>query len=145
MLVVDRTGVPLGMQLASAQRAEVTLALSTLNTIHVPRPKGRAKCHLDALTADKAYDSGDFRRALRHRSTDPRIPTRSRPRTWKRKPGRPPTATWPQYRERWVVERTFAWLGHFRRILIRWEHKLPNFQAFVLFALTLLVLRRILK
>ncbi|MCL0099223.1 hypothetical protein M1O16_05270 [Dehalococcoidia bacterium] len=26
------------------------------------------------------------------------------------------------YRERWKVERTFAWLFNFRRLIVRWEH-----------------------
>jgi transposase len=28
-----------------------------------------------------------------------------------------------QYERRWRVERTFAWLGNFRRLLVRWEEE----------------------
>jgi len=31
------------------------------------------------------------------------------------------------YRRRWRVERLFAWLHHFRRLLIRWECHVENF------------------
>jgi len=38
MVVVERKGVTLGMYLASASPAEVTLVAPTLATIRVPRP-----------------------------------------------------------------------------------------------------------
>lgn len=30
---------------------------------------------------------------------------------------------------RWVVERVASWLNRYRRILVRWEKKLQNYQA----------------
>jgi transposase len=30
---------------------------------------------------------------------------------------------------RWVVERTHGWLNRFRKILIRWERKVENYEA----------------
>ena len=45
------------------------------------------------------------------------------------------------YEERWKVERTFAWLGSFRRLLMRHERYLSIFRAFLLVALILLSLR----
>ena len=35
---------------------------------------------------------------------------------------------------RWVVERTFAWLGNFRRLLVRHERHLSTFRAFFVIA-----------
>ena len=35
---------------------------------------------------------------------------------------------------RWVVERTHSWMNRFRRLLIRWEKKVPNYKAFLHFA-----------
>ena len=41
----------------------------------------------------------------------------------------------PGYRaRRWVVERTHSWLNRFRRLLIRWEKKVENYLALLLFA-----------
>jgi transposase len=34
-------------------------------------------------------------------------------------------------RQRWVVERTFAWLHNFRRLRIRYERAPENHQAFL--------------
>ena len=43
----------------------------------------------------------------------------------------------------WKVERTFAWLGNFRRLLVvRYEHCLSTFRAFFLIAFTLGSLKR---
>jgi transposase len=41
------------------------------------------------------------------------------------------------------VERTFAWLGNYRRILIRWERLLAVYQGFVTFVAMLLCLNRL--
>jgi hypothetical protein len=49
----------------------------------------------------------------------------------------------PGYAERWKVERTFAWLGNFRRLLVRHEHCLSTFRAFVLIAFILVSLKRL--
>jgi transposase len=48
----------------------------------------------------------------------------------------------PSYAERWKVERTFAWLGSFRRLLVRHERYLSTFRVFFLIAFILLSLRR---
>jgi putative transposase len=41
-------------------------------------------------------------------------------------------ATIPGYRaRRWVVERTHSWMNRFRRLLIRWEKKTRNYEAFL--------------
>lgn len=152
MLIVDAKGLPLGFHLTSANHAEVTLVDATLAQVRVPRPRGRAKTQVKQLIADRAFDSGPLRRALRHRGIAPRIPTKRRPANWKRKPGRPNRSMWPQYRERWVVERTFAWTsaserrsraGHFRRLPIRWDRSLAHYQAFFTFACTLILIKRV--
>jgi hypothetical protein len=43
---------------------------------------------------------------------------------------------------RWKVERTFAWLGNFRRLLVRHERYLSTFRAFFLTAFNLMSLKR---
>ena len=35
-----------------------------------------------------------------------------------------------RYQRRWIVERTNAWLGNFRRLVVRCEHNLMVYQAF---------------
>jgi hypothetical protein len=36
-----------------------------------------------------------------------------------------------RYRRRWRAERLFAWLHHFRRLVIRWEYNVENFFGMV--------------
>jgi len=73
MLVVDGHGLPLGFHLDSATVAEVKLAEQTLDPIRVARPRGRPKRRPEMLVADRGYDSGTFRAALRC-SLPPRYP-----------------------------------------------------------------------
>lgn len=140
MLVVDGEGLPLGRHLDSAQRAEVQLAEVTLSQVRVPRQRGRPRTRPGVLVADRAYDSRALRVALRRRGIRPCIPERrgKRPR-----PGR--KADTSAYRHRWVVERTFAWLGHFRRLLVRHERLLAMYHAFFTLACILILLRRVLQ
>lgn len=140
MIVVDGHGIPLGLLVASAQKAEVRLAESTLATVRVPQPRGRPRNRPRTLVADKGYDSKGFRQRLRCRGIRPCIPER---RGKQPRPGRKPDLA--GYRRRWVVERTFAWLGNFRRVLVRQERLAPVYHAFVMLACVLICLGRILK
>lgn len=141
MLVIDGNGLPLGFHLDSAQVAEVRLAEHTLDTIKVARPLGRPKSRPDKLVADRGYDSAAFRRALRRRGIRMCIPPKRRPAKWKAKRGRPVVARKDDSRLRYKVERGFAWLGNYRRLLIRWERLLPVYRGF--FALARVCLRRL--
>jgi len=44
---------------------------------------------------------------------------------------------------RWVVERTFAWLHHFKRLLVRYERRLDIHHALLALACCLACLRRL--
>ncbi len=46
-----------------------------------------------------------------------------------------------RYKKRWRVERFFAWLGNFRRLLIRHERKVAHFQAFVHLATIIILVK----
>jgi transposase len=143
MLVVDGNGLPLGFHLDSANRAEVRLAERTLDTIRVMRPRGRPRRRPEMLVADRGYDSSAFRQALRRRGIRMCIPPTRRPATWRRKRGRPVVARREDYRLRFTVERSFAWLGNFRRLLIRWEHYCDVYNGFFTVAVMIVCLRRL--
>jgi transposase len=142
LLVVDGNGLPLGFHLDSATMNEVTLAEQTLDTIAVPRLRGRPRQRPEKLVADRGYDSRNFRHALRRRRMQMCIPPRHRPATWQAKRGRPVVASRDEYRQRFKVERSFAWLGNFRRLLIRWEHHFDLYHSFFVTALLLICVRR---
>lgn len=132
MVVVDGAGVPLGSQLVSASPAEVTLAESTLAQI----PKRQRPLR---VVADRAYDSDPLRkRLLRHGILliSPHRKNRKAPAfndgRWLR-----------HYRKRWKIERTFAWLGNFRRLLVRHDHHLHIYEAFFHLACLIITLRHL--
>lgn len=143
MLVIDGNGLPLGFHLADANIAEVKLAEQTLDTVRVLRPRGRPKQRPKMLVADRGYESSVFRRTLRQRGIRMCIPSKRRPKHWKAKRGRPIVARKDDYRQRYKVERSFAWLGAFRRLLIRWEHLSSVYQGFFTVAVLLICLRRV--
>jgi len=88
----------------------------------------------------KAYDSKRFRQWLRSRRIKPTIPPYER-RERKHPRGRP-VKVGTGYEERWKVDRTFAWLGSFRRLLVSHERYLSTFRAFIVIAFILVSLRR---
>lgn len=145
MMVVDGQGIPLGVLLASAQVAEVKLAQSTLETISVRQARGRPRTRPGKVTCDRAYDSRSLRAYLRKRGIACCIPARRRPKGWRPKRGRPTLAKKADYAKRWIVERTFAHLGNYRRLLIRWERHLSIYRAFFMFAVGLICINQLLK
>jgi transposase len=46
-------------------------------------------------------------------------------------------------RARWVVERTFAWLHHFKRLLVRYDRRAEIHQAFLALGCCLVCFRRL--
>ena len=131
MAVADRHGLPVAIWIASGQRHESKLVLDTLNARFVrPLP--------ERLIGDKAYDSDPLDAELAERGIDMIAPhhPRRRNKTQDRRKLR-------RYRRRWRVERLFAWLERFRRLVTRFECKAENFLAFLKLACIVLLLRRL--
>ena len=143
MVVVDGAGTPLGAHLDSASPHEVTLLDRTLATIAVPRAHtpGRPRQRPDRLIADRAYDSNPLRARLARRGIEPIIPARSNHPHATHQDGRKRR----RYRHRWIVERTFSWLGTFRRLVVRYERLLLTYAGFFHLACAMLVLRRVMN
>jgi transposase len=140
MVLVDGSGLPLGVRLESASPAEVTLAEATLAEVKVPRPKGRPRTKPKRVIADRAYDSDPLRERLKKRGIDLIVPYRENNKKRKHEDGR----KLRRYKRRWIVERTNAWLGQFRRLTVRHEHLLLTYRAFFYLACLWITLRRCL-
>jgi transposase len=143
MVVVDGRGLPLGNYLHSASPAEVKLAETTLATIRVGRSHhaGRPRQKPLRVIADKAYHSDPLRRRLRCRGIAlicPHKSNRVRPATQDGRALR-------RYQRRWIVERTNAWLGNFRRLVVRYDRSLTIYGAFFHIACFMIVLRRVVQ
>jgi len=143
MVVVDGEGIPLGKQLYSASPHEARLAEETLASICVTRRHraGRPREKAQRLIADRAYDSDPLRERLAARGSEwiaPHRWNRSKPRTQEGRALR-------RYRRRWKVERTLAWLGNFRRLVVRYDRSITIYEAFFHIACFMIVLRKVLK
>jgi transposase len=118
--VVDRAGTPLAVRLTGANRHDSMVFEELIDTIpRIRQPNGRRRQRPRKLHADKAYDNRRCRRALTQRRIMVRIARKGVERSDR------------LGRHRWVVERTLAWLGQFRRLTIRYERRADIHQAFV--------------
>ena len=135
MVLVDGQGIPLGAQLASASPAEVTLAESTIAAVRVPCwGRGRPRQKPKRIIADRAYDSNPLRDRLEKRGIELLVLHRRNRQRWWRQDGR----KLRRYRRRWKVERTFAWLQNFRRLLVRQDRILTVYRGLFHFACLLI-------
>jgi transposase len=120
-LITDSTGVPLGVTLTGGQRNDVTQLLPLVDGVGPVTGKvGRPRKRAERLLADRGYDFDKYRRELWARGVKPVIARRgvehgSHLGT-----------------ERWVVERTFAWLHNLRRLRTRYERRAELHEAFML-------------
>jgi len=139
MVVVDGQGIPLGIHVTSATPAEVNLVAATLNTIRVPRAGGgRPRQKPARLIGDRGYDSNGLRTSLAARGIIPIMPYR----WWSKQRIFEDGRHLRRLRHRWIIERTFAWFGSFRRLLIRYERRTSMYRSFLYFAAALITLRR---
>ena len=132
MAVADRAGFPVAIDVACAAPHEVTLVESTLEARFLSEQPQR-------LIGDKAYDSDELAGDLAARGIELIAPHRARRRV-PRQDGR----ALRRYRRRWKVERLFAWLQNFRRLVVRYEHDVMNFLGFVHLGCIVILMRRYL-
>ena len=109
-LLTDASGIPLAIALTGGNRNDVTQLLPLIDGVGPVRGKlGRPRQRAERLVADRGYDHDKYRRELRRRGVTPVIARRATPHGS------------GLGRQRWVVERTFAWLHNLRRLRTRYE------------------------
>jgi transposase len=113
-LITDSAGVPLAISLTGGNRNDVTQLLPLVDGVGPVSGKvGRPRKRSDRLLADRGYDFDKYRRELRKRGVKPIIARRGAEHGS------------GLGKQRWVVERSFAWLHNFRRLRTRYE-RLPE-------------------
>ena len=132
MAIVDGNGLPIAGRTESASPAEVTLVEDTLDCLWVPGYPKR-------LIGDKAYDSDPLDEELAEQYGTEMIAPNRRNRIRRTQDGRPLR----RYKRRWKVERFFAWLHNFRRLVVRWEYHAENFTAFFYLGCAVILLRHL--
>ncbi len=124
-VLTDGYGIPLVIVIAGANINDHLMLKYTL-AARVVSPPPETEMN---LCLDKGYDYPRVPGILSEHAYIPHVRTRGdEVRDLKTIPGYHP--------RRWVVERIFAWLNRFRRILVRWEKKEANYLAMLQFACT---------
>ena len=130
MGIADGNGLPLALRAESASPAEVTLVEATLEERAVADVPER-------LIGDKAYDSDRLDERLMDGYGIEMIAPNKQNRIVPTQDGRPLR----RYKRRWKIERLFAWLFNFRRLVVRYEYHIENFQGLLHLAGALILLR----
>ena len=130
MAITDSAGLPVSVVVTSASPAEVTLVDETVNQAFAPELPER-------LIADKAYDSDPLDRRMNQEWGIELIAPNRVSRLTPTQDGRPLR----RYKRRWKVERLFAWLHNFRRLVIRYEYHAVNFLGMLQLGCILILLR----
>ncbi len=118
--MVERGGLPLAQLLSGANRHDSIVFENLIDAIPpIRQPNGRRRKRPAKVHADKAYDSPRCRSALSQRHIKIRIARKGIDSSQR------------LGRHRWVVERTLAWLNHFRRLRVRDERRGDIHQAFL--------------
>lgn len=129
-IITDLNGIPLAVALTAANVHDSNMLEPMLDLIPVLRNKrGRPTHRPQKLHGDKGYDYPKCRMACTQRRIKHRIARRGI------------ESSSHLGKHRWVVERTFAWLHRFRRLLVRFERLALIHLAFLTLAAALVAFR----
>lgn len=145
--LVDGHGLPLALTLSSGERNDMLLAEFTLENTHISirgswKESSNGKT---TLLADRGYDSKPFKYFLYHRGIKANIKEREFKRKHKRKYV-PINSDYDQKlgKERYVVERTNAWIKSFKRLKFRFDRSALSFEAFLYLGIMVILVRRLI-
>jgi transposase len=130
MAIADGSSLPLAIHIESASPHEVTLVADTLQASHASGTPER-------LIGDRAYDSDPLDAELKDMGIEMIAPHRRNRKKPKTQDGR----KLRRYKRRWKVERFFAWLQNFRKLVVRYERHVLNFAGFVKLGCIVILLR----
>ena len=134
MGLTDAFGLPIAVDATSASPHEVTLVDDTLDACFLENVP-------EKVIGDKAYDSDPLdKRLAKERGVEMIAPHKDNRCQASTQDGR----ALRRYRKRWKIERLFAWLQNFRRLVVRYEYHLENFLAMIQLGCIVILLRRVL-
>jgi transposase len=116
MAFSDGSSIPLALYTESASPHEVALVEETLKSAFLKEMPQR-------LIGDKAYDSDRLDETLEEQGIEMIAPHRRN----RKKKEIQDRRKLRRYKRRWKIERLFAWLQNFRRLVVRYECKAENF------------------
>lgn len=129
-LLTEANGRPIGLSVTGAHVHDVKQVEAVLLTMPFLPPMPDFE-HPQHFCGDKGYDSKAVRSLIGWWGYEDCIKSRWEEQQHLKMPG---------YRaRRWVCERTHSWLNRFRRLLVRWEKKVTNYEAMLHLACALIV------
>jgi transposase len=132
MAIADKSGLPIAIDVGSASPHEITLVEPTIDQIWT-------KDYPQRLIGDKAYDSDPLDdRLKKERHIDLIAPHKNNRKQNQTQDGR----ILRRYCRRYKIERLFAWLQNFRRLVVRYEYHIQNYFAMVLLGCIIILLRQ---
>jgi transposase len=133
MAIADRHGLPIACSIASASPHETKLVEATVEQ-RFTRAKPKR------MIGDRAYDCDPLDRRLRQKHRIRLIaPHKYNRRRESTQDGR----ELRRYCRRWKIERLFAWLHNFRRLVNRWEYHEANFLGMLHLGCLVILLRHL--
>ncbi len=133
MAFSDGPSIPPSLHAESASPREVALVEATLASGFVEEKPER-------LIGDKAYDSDPLGEALKEQGVEMTAPHRKNRKRKKTQDGR----KLRRCKRGWRIERLFAWLQNFRRLVVRYEYKGENFLGMAQLGCIIILLRKCL-
>jgi putative transposase len=119
-LLTEANGLPIGLCVTGAHVHDVKQVEEVLLSMPFLPPMPEVE-HPQHFCADKGYDSKAVRSLIGRWGYEDCIQSRWEEKQQLKTPG---------YRaRRWVCERTHSWMNRFRRLLVRWENKVANYEA----------------
>lgn len=128
-LLVDTLGLPIALLVHSAGVQDRDGAIRLFAAFGPRLPA------LDVVYADAGYDAGKTRSAVQNAGADLMIVRRRAPRG----------CGFEILPKRWVVERTFAWIGRNRRLAKTWDALASTMAAFATLAAIQIGIRRLAR
>ena len=133
MGIADAFGLPIAVDATSASPHEVKLVDTTLDACFLENVP-------EKIIGDRAYDSDKLdERLAEERGVEMIAPHKGNRRKTTTQDGR----ALRRYRKRWKIERLFAWLQNFRRLVVRYEYHLRNFVSMIQLGCIVILLRRV--
>ncbi|WPV63877.1 MULTISPECIES: IS5 family transposase [unclassified Chitinophaga] len=133
MVITDANGLPLAVHTTSASPHEVTLVEATINeTFTVGQPT--------RIIGDRAYDSDPLDDKLALKGVELIAPHKNN----RVKPATQDGRQLRRYKRKWKIERFFAWLNKFKRVITRYDRSIKHYESFVHLAFIKIILRRYL-
>jgi transposase len=114
------------------------LRLTRVDSSPLPSTPASSLTFPRRLIGDRAYDADPLDEELAKLGVEMIAPHRRNRKKPKTQDGRPLR----RYKRRWKIERLFAWLGNFRRLVVWYERHALNYLGFVQLGCILILLRQ---